>query len=252
MKEKFRNHWDFYGSGEEAWISKKFLLKMLIADKKQWNKLKKEGKWENVDLSWISMFSYMNTPFLYYDKLFKIDCWADLSGADLENVSFEGLDLYGVDFRKCKIRNTNFSAANLSACRFSNEKGLLTKEEFLSQFEKLKNGWLVYKVIKDDERDDRDRGWREDHKEYKKHYKWEIKQNSIITGKVDHNRFAYKDNGINFGTLKYCNEYYRHYSKEDKGNLWACELPFDADICVPYASSGNARTDKLKLITALS
>jgi len=156
-------------------------------------------------------------------------CDADMCGTNMRGTNMRGTDMCGADMRGADMRDADMSDANMSGVI-----GIPTSEQFISKFEKIKAGIIVYKAI--------------NNTEYDKNKKWVIKEDEIISENVNFNLNNDCGCGINFGTKEYVIEKY------PTSDIWECLIEWDwlADVIVPYNTDGKARCAKLKLLKKIN
>ena len=146
--------------------------------------------------------------------------WADLSWADLSEANLSGADLSGADL----------SWADLSRANLSWAENLINARTFMADFKKDKHGYLVYKRI--------------GNTNYNVPEYWKIEENSFLEEVVNPLPTLDCACGVNFGTLKWCQENY------EEADLWLCRIHWVdlPDVTVPYNTDGKARCGRLELI----
>jgi len=146
---------------------------------------------------------------------------ADLSGADLSDANLIDANLIRADL----------SGANLRGADLSGAKGLKTAKDYLSQFERTKNGIYVYKTF----------GAYNTPPDY-----WTIKHKSFIEEVVNPDRCTECGSGVNFATL----DWIKNDESASKLPVWKCLIHWEdmADVVVPFGTDGKARCARLQLI----
>lgn len=173
---------------------------------------------------------------------------------DFTDASLRGADFQDANFGNADFTNADLSFANLTGLganrlytefRFNNTNlsgavGLPDQREFLSKLDKTDEGYVVYKVL--------------DYT-YGAHYApaphWKIEAGEYLTENCNSDRAKECGCGVNFGTVEYCTENYKHHLKNRKGShLWRCLIEWEdvAGIVVPYFSHGKARCERLRLL----
>ena len=160
---------------------------------------------------------------------------ADLSGADLHRADLSGANLRGADLSEADLSEADLfeadlSGADLSGADLSGAKGLRTAREFMAQFDKDAEGWLVYKAI--------------GKTDYAPPENWAIEVGAFLEEVVNPLPTLDCACGVNFGTLEWCQNQY------PTSTIWRCRIAFEAgpDIVVPYATAGKARCGRLQLL----
>ena len=145
---------------------------------------------------------------------------ADLSRANLSRANLSWADLSWADL----------SGANLSGADLSWAKNLITAREFMANFKKDKDGYLVYKCI--------------GNTNYNTPEHWKITAGSYLEEVVNQLPTLECACGVNFGTLEWCRENY------PEADLWLCRIHWAdlPDVTVPYGTDGKARCGRLQLI----
>ena len=73
---------------------------------------------------------------------------ANLSGADLEYANLSGVNLSGADLSFANLSDANLSYTDLSDANLSQCIGVLNPIEWLSQFKRTNDGWVIaYKIF---------------------------------------------------------------------------------------------------------
>jgi len=155
---------------------------------------------------------------------------ANLSRADLSRANLSGANLSRANLSEANLSRANLSWADLSRANLSGAKNLLTAREYMANFAKDKNGYLVYKRIGDTN--------------YNPPAHWKIEPKSFLEEVVNPLPTLNCACGVNFGTLEWCN---KNYTEAD---LWLCRIHWVdlPDVCVPYNTDGKARCGRLELI----
>ena len=151
---------------------------------------------------------------------------ADLSGADLSDANLIDANLSGAN-----LSDANLIDANLIRADLSGAKGLKTAKDYLSQFERTKNGIYVYKTF----------GAYNTPPDY-----WTIKHKSFIEEVVNPDRCTECGSGVNFATL----DWIKNDESASKLPVWKCLIHWEdmADVVVPFGTDGKARCARLQLI----
>ena len=146
---------------------------------------------------------------------------ADLRGANLSDADLRGANLIRADLSGADLRGANLSGA----------KGLKIAKDYLSQFERAKNGIYVYKTF----------GAYQAPPDY-----WIIEPKSFIEEVVNPDRCTECGSGVNFATL----DWIKSNSETKNLPIWKCLIYWDdmADVVVPYMTDGKARCARLQLI----
>ena len=156
---------------------------------------------------------------------------ANLSGADLSGADLSRADLSGADLGGANLRSANLSGADLRSANLSGVKGLKIAKDYLTQFERTKNGIYVYKTI----------GAYQAPPDY-----WRIEPKSFIEEVVNPDRCTECGSGVNFATL----DWIKSNSETRNLPIWKCLIYWEdmADVVVPYMTDGKARCARLQLI----
>ncbi|MCP4539836.1 MAG: pentapeptide repeat-containing protein [Chloroflexi bacterium] len=161
---------------------------------------------------------------------------ADLSYANLHNADLSYAKLHNADLSYAKLHNADLEGANLSGANLSGVGGIHTAAEFLTRFDTVANGIVVYKVIGNTYNAAPE--------------SWEIKEGSYIAEVPNALRTNECGCGVNFGTRKWCEEEFSTNIKNETSVMWECLIDWIdlADVVVPYDTKGKARCARLKLI----
>ena len=141
-----------------------------------------------------------------------------------------GADLIGANLIGADLRRADLSGADLSGA-----KGITVAKSYLYQFEKDKNGIIVYKAI--------------GNTCYIAPTHWDIKKGAFLEEVVNPLRTMDCGSGVNFATL----EWIRKAFKDRDITVWKCRILWEdmADVVVPYNTDGKARCARLQLIEPL-
>jgi len=157
---------------------------------------------------------------------------ADLRDADLRDADLRDADLRDADLTCADLRDADLTEAILTGADLRGAKGLLNPKEWMNNhFKKDKKGYIVYK------------------KTGKTQYTildhWKIKRGAVLEEECNYNRTTLCGCGVNFGTLKWCQNNYK------EADLWKCRIEFEdlINVCVPYNTDGRARCARLVLIS---
>ena len=156
--------------------------------------------------------------------------WANLSGADLTGADLSRANLTGANLTWANLTGANLSRANLTGADLSGANGLRTAREFMAQFAKGAEGWLVYKAI--------------GNTDYAPPEHWTIEEGAFLEEVVNPLPTLDCACGVNFGTLEWCRNQY------PVSTIWQCRIAFEdgPDIVVPYSTSGKARCGRIQLL----
>jgi len=144
--------------------------------------------------------------------------------------AYFGESRLNIDFTGSDLSDIYISDCNTSSMNLSQTTGIKKPKEFMNEnFEKDEKGWIVYKGF----------GY-----EYPPNPNWVIQPGSYIEETVNPDRSNTCGCGINFATIKWIDENYRH------AQIWKCRVEFEdaCGIIVPYETSGKARCDRLQII----
>ncbi len=163
---------------------------------------------------------------------------ANLEGANLNNAYLNKAGLRDVDFSYANLKNAVlvgadleyafFYKAYLSGANLSQSIGLPTVNDFISKLEKCEQGIIAYKTFGDFNPPNPE---------------WIIAKGEVLEEVCNFDRTSSCGSGINVGTRKWVleNTYYV---------VWKCLIPWEwlAGVCVPYATDGKFRCEKIKLL----
>lgn len=150
---------------------------------------------------------------------------ADLSDSDLTDAKFKGVWMRGANLTGSTLYGCDFRYANLSGV-----KGIPTAREWLDQFEKTKEGIIVYKAIGGTFFDSPK--------------SWVLEPGEYLCETPNPIRSIDCGSGVNFGTLAYVDKMFPGLA------TWKCLIEWMdlADVVVPYNTDGKARCARLKLL----
>ena len=163
--------------------------------------------------------------------------------SDLSNADFEGVDLRGVDFTNANLRGANFTNANLkdanldyanlTDANLSGAIGLKPQIDFIKEnFDTTLGGIIAYKTFNEF---------------YPSPEYWKIEEGSILTESVNFDKCSLCACGINVAPLSYIvNTIYPGIKRP----IWKVLIRWEwaPGICVPYASTGQIRCEKVQLL----
>ena len=148
---------------------------------------------------------------------------ADLSYTNLRHANLLKTDLQEVDLQYANLYDVELPSHNLCGTNFSQCTGLGTPN-ILEQLQTTEKGFLAYKSFG----------------EYKD-CPWDISIGTTITENVDGNLFKECSYGINVGNLQWV-------SLLCTNQIYVVEIPFTAQIIVPYNSNGKFRVNKCTIL----
>ena len=136
---------------------------------------------------------------------------------------------------RADLSRANLIRANLSGADLSGAKGLKIAKDYLSQFERTKNGIYVYKTF----------GAYQAPPDY-----WRIEPKSFIEEVVNPDRCTECGSGVNFATL----DWIKSNSETRDLPIWKCLIHWEdmADVVVPFCTDGKARCGRLQLIEVVN
>lgn len=154
-------------------------------------------------------------------------CSAVLHKVDARDAVFYRADCSGADFSGAELHDADLRQANLSGAR-----GLASQIDYLdANFERTAEGYIAYKVF----------GM------YRKvPSAWRVAPGAVITETVCYDRTSPCGSGVNVATLRWvkarCDDKHRP--------IWKCLIRYEwlAGVCVPYASDGKIRTERVELV----
>lgn len=167
-----------------------------------------------------------------------------LNGAEFDycrihQANFEKSNLTYAKFFSCSLEDSDMSLANLEGTGFHNTNtirvvfsqstGLISQSEFLSNFERDSDGFIVYKAF--------------GNTAYSSPSSWKIKKGSILKEVCNSNRQDECGCGINVASLEWCQENF-----PQARTYWKCRIPYGAEIVVPYNTDGKFRCAELELL----
>jgi len=135
------------------------------------------------------------------------------------------------DLTDADLTRADLTGAVLRDADLTNIKGLKTAKEYLSQFERTKNGIYVYKTFG---------------AYYSPPNYWKIEPKAFIEEVVNPDRCTECGSGVNFATL----DWIKNDSDAETKPVWKCLIHWEdmADVVVPYNTDGKARCQRLQLI----
>ena len=199
--------------------------------------LEKHEKWLNnqegglrADLHWADLrWADLSGANLRKANLHKADLsWANLRGADLSGTNLCKAGLSWADLREADLSGANLSGVDLSEANLSGATGILSAIDFLEKnFEKTEDGYIAYKTFGD----------------FYRKESWTVQKHAIITENVNFNRTRECGCGINVGTLDWV-------KSNCKSEIWKVLIRWEwlCGVCVPYASDGNIRCERVELL----
>lgn len=131
-----------------------------------------------------------------------------------------------------KGEKANLSGANLRGADLRGADGLLSAVNFMkAHFERTPEGYIAYKMFSC---------------EYTAPKSWKIEPGSVITENVNFNRTNECGCGINVAPLEWVRRNYGH----KKLDIWKVLIRWEwlCGVCVPYASDGKIRCEKVELL----
>lgn len=158
---------------------------------------------------------------------------ADFEGADLRNVDFSHTDLQRANFTNANLTGVNLDRVNLKAANLSGAIGLKSQIDFIKEnFDTTPEGIIAYKTFNEFHSSP----------EY-----WKIEEGSILTENVNFDRCNLCACGINVAPLSYIINAIHPSSKKP---VWKVLIRWEwaPGICVPYASTGQIRCEKVQLL----
>lgn len=187
-----------------------------------------DAKLSNADLDGANL----NNAKLSYANLNGANLsYADLRGANLSGVDLSGANLTGANLIDANLTGTNLNLTNLNLANLSGVTGLLIPKDFLNNFEKSNEGYIVYKAF--------------GKTVYSCPTYWDLVSGAYLEETVNPNRSDNCGCGINFASLEWVQQHFPYNCY-----YWKCLIEWEdvSSIVVPFNTDGKARCGRLKLL----